>query len=249
MKHALAGQRVAVLGATSAIGRALAGGLLAAGARVFLAAHDAPELARVAADLGIRAGAPALPHGVFDAREMAACARVVHEARSALGGLDGLIVVCGLLFDPARRADPEHLHAVHAVNAAGPAVALETAAELLVQQGQGFLMAVGSMAGVRPRAVNYPYGASKAALHATLSGMRLRLAHTGLRVHTVIPGFIESPMTFARTDLFWVAPPERAARDMLRALARGRTVVYTPWFWRWIALALRALPERVMRRV
>ena len=46
-----------------------------------------------------------------------------------------------------------------------------------------------------------------------------------------------------------VATPERVARDVLRAWRKGRDVLYTPWFWRWLLLVIRLIPERVFKRL
>jgi hypothetical protein len=49
--------------------------------------------------------------------------------------------------------------------------------------------------------------------------------------------------------MFLVAAPEECARACLRAAARGREVVYYPWFWRWIMLLIRAVPARVFKKL
>jgi short-subunit dehydrogenase len=49
--------------------------------------------------------------------------------------------------------------------------------------------------------------------------------------------------------MFLVASPDRVARDVCRAIRRGRSVVYTPWFWRYIMLIIRAIPEFMFKRM
>ena len=66
---------------------------------------------------------------------------------------------------------------------------------------------------------------------------------------TVKPGFVDTPMTEGREGLFLVASPERVAADILRAWRRRRNVVYTPWFWRWILLLIRLVPEGLFKRL
>jgi len=70
----------------------------------------------------------------------------------------------------------------------------------------------------------------------------------GVRVLTLLPGFVDTPMTagFAKGPLW--ATPERVAQDIDRALAGGFGRVYTPWFWRWIMFIVRTVPERLFVR-
>ena len=56
-------------------------------------------------------------------------------------------------------------------------------------------------------------------------------------------------MTQGKEGMFLVASPERVARDILRAWQRRRDVLYTPWFWRWLMLVIRFIPERIFKRL
>jgi decaprenylphospho-beta-D-erythro-pentofuranosid-2-ulose 2-reductase len=105
------------------------------------------------------------------------------------------------------------------------------------------------VAGDRGRATNYAYGAAKGALEIFMSGLRQRLHPSGVQVLLVKPGFVDTPMTadFPKGPLW--ASPERVAQDIVRAMAKGRSVIYTPWFWRWIMLIIRHLPERLFVRL
>ena len=66
---------------------------------------------------------------------------------------------------------------------------------------------------------------------------------------TVKPGFVDTPMTEGIEGMFLVATPERVADDILRAFEDGRDVLYTPWFWRYIMLAIRLVPERLFKKL
>ena len=69
-----------------------------------------------------------------------------------------------------------------------------------------------------------------------------------MRVVTVLPGFVDTPMTAAfRKGPLW-ARPEKVARDIERALDRANGEVYTPGFWRWIMLVVRHLPNALFLR-
>jgi short-subunit dehydrogenase len=66
-----------------------------------------------------------------------------------------------------------------------------------------------------------------------------------VRVVTVLPGFVDTPMTAAFSKGPLWASPERVAADIDRALGRGNGTLYTPWFWWGVMALVKALPERV----
>jgi len=79
--------------------------------------------------------------------------------------------------------------------------------------------------------------------------LRARLFRAGVRVLTVKPGFVDTPMTFGRPKLFLVATPEEVGERIVRAALRGNDVLYVPWFWRFVMLAIRLTPERIRKRL
>ena len=82
-----------------------------------------------------------------------------------------------------------------------------------------------------------------------LEGLSIRVQPHGVRVLTVKPGFVDTPMTANfRKGMLW-ATPERIARGVVRAIDGGRSVVYVPWFWRPIMLVIRALPRAIFSRL
>ncbi len=113
------------------------------------------------------------------------------------------------------------------------------------------LVAVSSVAGDRGRQSNYPYGATKAALDAYLSGLRNLHASAGIRIITVKPGFVRTPMSAGMIGprAFLLAEPRYVAMDVFRAVVGRSDVVYSPWFWRPIMAILRVLPECVFKRL
>jgi decaprenylphospho-beta-D-erythro-pentofuranosid-2-ulose 2-reductase len=129
------------------------------------------------------------------------------------------------------------------------AMILEQFAAHFEARGSGFIVGVASVAGDRGRQSNYIYGASKAGFAAYLQGLRARMTKSGVRVLTVKPGFVDTKMTFGLPGLFLVASPESVGRTIHRAVLRERDVIYVPWFWRWILLIIRLIPERVFKRL
>ncbi len=186
----------------------------------------------------------------LDVTDTSAITRLLTRAAESLGGPDTLVFVAGQLPDQAEvNRDPSRLRETMEVNAISAMVVLNEAAGLFEQQGHGRIVAIGSVAGDRGRATNYAYGAAKGALEIFMSGLRQRLHKRGVQVLLVKPGFVDTPMTadFKKGPLW--ASPERVARDIVRAMEKGRTVIYTPWYWRWIMLIIRHIPERIFVRL
>jgi short-subunit dehydrogenase len=241
-------QRVLIIGATSAIAHAVARRCAARGARLFLIARRAEALDANAADLRVR-GAAQVETALLDANDTARHAAVLDRAFSAFGGFDAALVAHGTLPDQARceRSVEAALESFD-TNARSVIALLTELANRFEAQGGGAIGVISSPAGDRGRASNYVYGAAKAAVSNFASGLRHRLFTKGVRVLTIEPGFVDTPMTAAFDKGALWASPDRVAVDIERALARGFGVVYTPWFWRWIMLLIKHVPERVFVR-
>jgi short-subunit dehydrogenase len=241
--------RLLIVGATSAIARAVAEELAAAGTALHLAARDEAEAERIGRDLAVRHGTTA-SWSRYEATDPDAAEAVLDAADQALGGFDGVLVAVGQLGDQARaERDPAHLRQLVEVNFTAVAHLLTQAARRLEAQGHGTLAAISSVAGDRGRASNYAYGAAKAGLSAFLEGLRGRLHEAGVHVLTVKPGPVDTPMTFGRDDVPLKTSPEHVAGDIVAALRREADVLYTPRFWRPIMAALRLLPASVFKRL
>lgn len=135
-------------------------------------------------------------------------------------------------------------------NYVGPALLMGAMAERFERRGSGVLVGISSVAGDRGRAANYIYGSAKAGFTAFLSGLRNRLAGSGVHVMTVKPGFVRTRMTDGMNlPTLLTAKPEEVAGVVVKAIRRRRDVVYVPHVWRFIMLALRAIPERYFKRM
>jgi len=242
-------RRILIVGAASAIAEATARRFAAQGDRLFLTARSADRLQVIADDLTLR-GADRVATATLEAVDYARHAEVLAAAEAALDGLDVALIAHGTLpdqkacktsFMPAREALE--------VNALGVISLLTLIANRFEARGQGVIAVLSSVAGDRGRQSNYVYGAAKACVDVFLQGLAHRLAGAGVRVLTVKPGLVDTPMTAAfEKNALW-ASPERVARDIHRAIARRRAgVLYTPWFWRWIMLVIRLLPTAVLHR-
>jgi len=241
-------QKAFIIGATSGIAQALAGRLAASGAALFLAGRSGEKLDLMARDLRLRHGAR-VEALALTFEETGGHAAVARRAWEWLDGMDAAFICHGTLidqkmcerdFDEALRSFQINLLSV--VSFAGDlANRMETA-------GRGSLVVISSVAGDRGRQSNYAYGSAKAGLTTFLQGLRNRLFPSGVRVLTVKPGYVDTPMAAHIRSLLKVSA-DHAARDILTATEKGRDVLYTPWFWRPIMLVLRLIPECIFKRL
>ncbi len=236
-----------ILGATSSMARALARAVADRGDAVLVAGRDRPDLDGLAADCALR-GATAAEAVPFDARDPGTFEAIRDRLETAQGPVNVAVFVGSMPPQEEIDADPALIDATVTDNFSGPARLLTLLAPRIEATG-GTVVGVGSVAGDRGRIGNYVYGAAKAGFHTYLSGLRNRLTRAGAHAVTVKPGFVDTAMTWGLPGLFLVAPPEKVAADILRAVEKRKDVIYTPFFWRFIMLIIRHIPERIFKKL
>jgi len=161
-----------------------------------------------------------------------------------------VVTAFGILGDQERaQGDFPHAREIVESNYLGAVSILEIVAADFEKRGHGWIAGIGSVAGDRGRGSNYIYGSAKGALAIYLGGLRNRLCKRGVHVMTVLPGFVRTKMTRGLPlPERLVAEPEAVARDIHRGLKARRNILYTRWFWRWIMLVIRSVPEALFKR-
>jgi decaprenylphospho-beta-D-erythro-pentofuranosid-2-ulose 2-reductase len=241
-----AARGVIILGASSAIAEALARRFAAKGARLGLVARDPAKLEALAADLKVR-GAQAIAVRSWDLAQAPPSGALEDLARE-MGGADTVVIAYGLLGEQAQaEVDLEAAHRLLEVNFTSAVLwALEARRVLAASCATaGLIVGLGSVAGDRGRKSNFVYGAAKGGLALALQGMAHRAALAGgPRAMVVKLGFVDTPMTagFKKGGPLW-SSPDQAATAIAKAMERPTAIAYAPWFWRWIALVIRCLPQ------
>lgn len=237
------GKSVIVTGGSSGIGRAVGEALGASGARVGLIARREEPLRAAAAAIR-RLGASA-EQATCDVADAAALAATVAALERRLGACEVAVASAGIHrtswpLDAAVAAD------VIDVNVKGCMHLAAATLPGMLGRGRGWFCGIASIAGVVGLPGNAVYCASKAAVVAFLESLRLDAAPHGVRVTTVLPGVIDTPMiTPAERAAGHALPAADAAGRILRAIERGRAEV---WFPRRTAVAARlarALPPAI----
>ena len=239
-----------LLGATSSMARAMARQLAGEGARLVLAGRDTVDLEAQAADCGYR-GAEKAVTARFDARDPSGFAAVIEEAEALAGDgtLNCAVFVGSMPPQEAIDDDPSLVDGTVTDSFTGPARFLQMLAPKLEARGAGLIIGLGSVAGDRGRVGNYVYGAAKSGFATYLSGLRNRLGRAGVHVMTVKPGFVDTAMTWDVEGMFLVASPADTAAHMLKKARKGRNVLYTPFFWRYIMAIIRNVPEPIFKKM
>lgn len=242
---------VIILGASSAIAELVARRYAAQGARLGLVARDPARLEAIAADLKVRGAASVATL----ARDLAmpAQAQDLEDFALRMGGADTIMIAYGLLGDQAEaEADLEAAGRLLAVNFVSAALWALAARRMLEAScgSAGLIVALGSVAGDRARRSNFIYGAAKGGLALILQGLSHRAARAGgPRAMVIKLGLVDTPMTsgFRKGGPLW-SSPDQAAAAIVKAMSQPKAIVYAPWFWRWIALIIRCLPEALFDR-
>ena len=241
--------RAAIFGATSDIATALARRYARRHARLVLVGRDRGRLDALAADLRVR-GAAEVCVQQADFTQLVGLPIAADKAWHALGGLDVAVIAYGSLPDQAAvQSSAQAAMDELTLNFVSPAGLLGELAQRFEIQQAGTIAVITSVAGDRGRRSNYVYGAAKGGLQRLLEGLRHRLHSSGVAVLDIRPGFVATRMTahLPRTGPLW-GTPDQVAADIDSAIAAGREVLYTPWFWRPVMAVVRGVPRIMFHR-
>ncbi|MDE1154261.1 MAG: SDR family oxidoreductase [Acidobacteriaceae bacterium] len=247
--QAKAPKRILILGATSGMAEQCGRLWAERGDALFLVARSSDKLAAVAADLKNR-GASFVDSAVADLDDTNHHPELLAHAINSLGGLDVAFVVMGAL--GSQEAAEKHFPDAHRLlhtNYVAPASLLTWLANYCAQRHAGTLAVVSSVAGERGRKSNYVYGSAKAGLTAFTDGLRNRVDREGVKVMTIKPGPVKTAMTQGMKGQEKFADVEVVAATLVKQIDKGTDVVYVPGIWRIIMAVIRAIPERIFKKL
>ncbi len=240
-------KKIVIFGATSAIAQSAARIWASEGHTIILCAREPGRASTLAQDLMSR-GAKLVHTVAFDASTVEGCSKSVAAALSH--GCDIALVAHGILTDQiACQSDAAELALSMQLNFVSYCVIAEKIAAFLEQQRSGTLALISSVAGDRGRASNYLYGSAKAGVTALASGLRGRLDKSGVNVVTFKPGFVDTPMTAHLKKGALFVSADVIGRIIVKSIGQRHSVVYAPWFWRFIMGILAHLPERIFHKL
>ncbi len=233
--------RVVITGASSGLGAALARHYAGQGATLALFARRESELCRLAGELPVRSHV--YPVDVTDA---AAVGQAGADFIARAGVPDLVIANAGISVGTLTQesGDLPVFQRVLAVNVLGMVNTFHPFIEPMRATGTGTLAGIASVAGIRGLPGSGAYSASKAATIAYLESLRGELRGSGVKVVTVAPGYVETPMTAINTyPMPFILPVGDAARRIARVIDAGRSYAVVPWQMAVVAKLMRLLPN------
>lgn len=238
---------VLILGGASDLGIALARKYALQHYSVSIAGRNLKEMEVIAEDLRIRYGIPAQAY-YFDARDYQS-----HRAFYENLKIKPQVSICvfGYMGDTTGVLQNwENCLQVIETNYTGAVSICNIIVSEYVKLQSGVLIGISSVAGERGRGSNFIYGSAKAAFTAYLSGLRNRLFKSGVHVLTVKPGFMYTKMTENLSlPALLTAKPTEAAEAIFTAGLKKKDVVYVKWFWNYIMLPIKLIPEFIFKKL
>jgi len=251
--------KVMIIGGTSGIGLGLALHYLERGDTVAVCGRD---LERLPPDLPARY--PLLSRYQFDIADRPAVAAAVDEfcalaisaasGKSGKPGLDLLIVTAGIYFNTrSHKLDEATTLAMLRTNVSGINHAFELAAEIMLRQRSGQLVAISSIAGLLH---DYPgaslYSATKRSVLSLCDTYRIGLKPFSVAVTAIAPGYIDTLKLRALNNGDASAKPfltaqAEAVKRIANAIEQRRDVLIFPWQMRWLVALLNRLPRALLR--
>ena len=241
---------VFITGASSGIGQALAARYAAAGWRLALVARRTAEMQAWAQAQGLgpeRVAVYGADVAVVDSIVAAGQACIAQQ------GLPDVVVACAGIsvgMDTAERADLAVMQDIFALNNTGLAATFHPFVAPMRARRQGTLVGVASVAAVRGLPGHGAYSASKAGVVAYCESLRVELGGSGVRVVTLVPGYVATPLTAGNAyRMPFLMAPEAFAERAFSAIQAGRSYVVIPWQMGLVAALLRLLPNALYDRV
>jgi len=238
-----------VLGATSGIAQAYINRVAERFENIVLVARDSVKLAQLSSHVATvsKATVSTIESDLSDsARHEELISRVITQ----MGSIDCALISYGQLTDQSRCVD-DASYAMEQFNLNGTStISLSLClARQMSTQNDGTLAVIGSVAGDRGRRSNYCYGAAKSAVESFLAGLRSDMQKHKVHVLTIKPGFVDTPMTSdIKKGALW-ASADKVASDIDTAIQKRKNLLYTPWFWRYIMLVIKSIPEFVFKKL
>ncbi len=239
-----------ITGASSGIGQALALRYSRAGYRLALVARRAQEMEQWARQHKLDG-----ERCRIYAADVALVDSIVAAGSDCLrqqGTPDVVIANAGISvgMDSTRLDDLSVLARTLAVNNVGLAATFQPFISAMLARGSGRLVAVASVAGIRGLPGHGAYCSSKAAVISYCESLRIELRRTGIKVVTLCPGYIDTPMTQGNTFAMpFLMPVDAFAERAFCAIEAGSSYRVIPWQMALVAKLLRLLPNPVLDRV
>lgn len=233
-----------ITGASSGLGQAVALRYYQAGYRLALVARRTTEIEQWAQQQQLQADRYAIY--AADVAEVDSIVQAGEWCLERQGLPDVVFASAGVSIgmDSAVRSDLEVMARTFAINNTGLAATFHPFIAGMVQRGSGALVGVASVAGIRGLPGHGAYCASKAGVINYCESLRGELRSSGVKVITITPGYIDTPLTRKnRYKMPFLMAPEAFADKAFQTIQDGISYRVIPWQMGWVAKLLRLLPN------
>ena len=240
---------ILVIGATSAIAHSVCKKFCMEPSTFYLVGRSKEKLSIIADDLRVR-GAITVHIDACDFVNPAEYENLSQRVIKLLPSFDIVFIAHGSLSDQDKcEVDTDYVSNELSVNFTSTIALSLLFSRVLKKQKHGTLAVVSSVAGERGRQSNYIYGAAKAGITAFCSGLRNKLIQDNVHVLTILPGFVDTPMTSHIPKNFLFASSDKVADDIVNAIKKKKDVLYTPFFWKYVMIIVRSIPEGIFKKL
>jgi len=240
---------VAIIGASSGIGRAVANIFAENKHNVICSSRDENELDSLVSDLRIRYDIKAYAVAV-DLTNNLSIKKFIKRSYELFKTIDCCIVTAAVVDSVDKPYyDEEELINTTNANYTGIALTLNEISRRMAGGDSGVTMCLSSVAGDRGRQSNFIYGASKSALITYLQGLRMKMYKHNVHVITVLPGYIDTIMAYGRIRNSLAVSPQYAARKIYKLVKSKRNIVYILPVWWLIMKIIKLVPESIFKRL
>lgn len=245
-------KRIFITGASSGLGQALARHYAQQGAVLGLAARRREELERLLAELPPDSASPSHRLYALDVTDHAALTDAAADFLAHAGGIDIVIANAGVSRGTLTEfaEDIPVIERIMAVNVVAMAATFSPfIATMKAQARQGRdcrLVGIASVAGIRGLPGSEAYSASKAAVISYCEALRVELRSAGIKVVTIAPGYVDTPMTRVNTyPMPFLISASQFAERAAQVIGKGNSYAVIPWQMGMVAKLLRLLPNAV----
>lgn len=236
--------KIIIIGATSGIGKALAELYIERGEEVTITGRRTnllEEIQRAYPDKKVSI----CPIDVVD---IDGSRDTIQKLADKNGGFDLVIINAGVGFGKA--SFEEEIKTID-INVKGFVGVAHWAYNYFKKKGSGHIVGVSSLAALRGSPYAPEYHASKAFISSYMEGLRLRSVknHHNITITDIRPGFVDTPMTKQNKGMFWVATPEKAAKQIAQAIKSKKNVAYITKRYFLLAILIKLFPEWLYAKI
>jgi len=245
-------KKILIIGACSAIAQETAKCFAKEGADLYLVDLKTERLEAVRLDIIARTPGANLKIEIdtLDVNEFDKHKINFYRAADKLNGIDSVLIAHGTLADQAvSQNNSELIIKEFNTNCVSVISLASIAANYFEERKTGTIAVISSVAGDRGRQSNYIYGSAKGGVSIFLQGLRNRLSGSGVKVITIKPGMVDTPMTAQMPKGVLFSSAETVGKGIYEAMTKGKDIAYIPGYWRLIMFVIKHIPESIFKKL